>query len=118
MAFKFNKTEQARMGAIIDKLRDIYDDDITEALSALNGAIDRYNEVLAEARGFVEDIYNERQGEFDDKSERWQEGDTGQIAQGWLSELEQIENLSDLPAYDDPYEQPHDDLENLPQEAE
>jgi hypothetical protein len=45
-------------------------------------------EKMTEAYGFVEDIVNERQTDFDDKSERWQEGERGQAAQSWLQDWE------------------------------
>jgi molecular chaperone DnaK (HSP70) len=55
------------------------------------------NEKIEEARGFVEDIKNERQEEFDDKSERWQEGERGEAAQEWLQSWENAESeLSEI----------------------
>jgi ectoine hydroxylase-related dioxygenase (phytanoyl-CoA dioxygenase family) len=41
-------------------------------------ALEEYNEALAEAKGFAEDIANEAEGEFDNKSEKWQEGVSNQ----------------------------------------
>lgn len=61
---------------------------VEEALSDLNGAIDDASRWLEETNGEMDSYYNER-------SERWQEGDKGSAYSEWMnsygSELEQVE---------------------------
>lgn len=62
--------------------------DVTDALKA-------YNDVLAEARSLVEDTASEARDAFDEKSERWQEGDKGAALSSWADELEGVD-LEDM----------------------
>lgn len=100
MAFKLTKQENNRRMLLRDNIRDarLVLDEVIEkqvaimqnAQAALNAAIADYNELVDEAYGFVEDIHSEREGEYDDRSERWQEGERGEAAATWLSELEEV----------------------------
>lgn len=107
MAFKLTKQEDARKSELeqeLETLVGVVEDEKAELEAAMQKLIDDFNETVVaplrekmqEAYGFVEDIVNERQGEFDDKSERWQEGDRGQAAQDWLQTWER--SLIDLEA--------------------
>lgn len=66
-----------------------------------NAAIAEYNNALDTARGFVTDQASEWRGEYDERSEKWQESDKGQDAderiQSWedadLSDVEEIEEF-------------------------
>lgn len=134
MAFKLTKAEEARLDSLIDKAvtevgkledgKSELEEAITKLIDAFN---DRYlapfNEFMSEARGFVEDIQNERQDEFDDKSERWQESERADSARTWIEAYENaVEGLDDLGLV----EAPPVDLEipdvaeelNLPREME
>lgn len=111
MAFKLTKAEDTRKFEIESNLGSAYNE-FEQARDELQGKIEdlirefndgpltKFNEAVAEARGFVEDIKNERQGEFDDKSERWQDGERGQAAQEWLQQWESgessLEELSEI----------------------
>jgi hypothetical protein len=103
VAFKLTKAEDARKSEYESELNQIVgdaDDAKTELESKIEDLIrefnekvvDPLNEKLNEVRGFVEDIKNERQGEFDDKSERWQEGERGEAAQEWIQRYESAES--------------------------
>jgi hypothetical protein len=110
MAFKITKQEQARLQEIADRVAEerlAFDTAVDEAnaaiediYSALNERITRYNEMLEEGRGVIEDIHSERQSDFDDKSERWQEGERGEATREWLDKLdsdkEEIEDITEL----------------------
>ena len=135
MAFKFTKQEETRRDALRDKLEearahlDLEVDAeiriIEDAYAAINASFERYNEVLVEAQGFVEDIASEREGEFDDKSERWQEGERGDATRDWITTLQdtatdQLEPLEAL-SFEPPemsFESHADILDNLPTEPE
>lgn len=135
MAFKFTKQEETRRADLRDKVaeaRSELDDVIAkqtaiieDAYSEMNAAIGKYNETLSEPRGFFEDIYDEREGEYDEKSERWQEGERGEAARGWLdaigevkdSQLDDIEEFAfEPPAMD--FEDHAEIIDNAPGEAE
>lgn len=99
MAFKLTKQEDARKSELESELEQLVGD-ATDGLQELRDKIgelvtdfnEKYvtplAEKMTEAYGFVEDIVNERQTDFDDKSERWQEGERGQAAQSWLQDWE------------------------------
>jgi len=107
MAFKLTRSEQNRRDYLRDQLieaKNHLEEEvdaecraIENAVEAINAAHTRYNELVQEAYGFVEDIISEREGEFDYKSERWQEGDRGEAARAWIDSLqESLDELTDL----------------------
>ena len=98
MAFKLTKAEHHERALIVEKLTEAKTE-VEEAIAAFNAKmeeawaevsakIETYNETVTAAAEFRDNIVEQRQGEWDDKSERWQEGDRGQSAQGWISEWE------------------------------
>lgn len=135
MAFKLNKQEDARKSELEQELEQLVGsatDGLEELREKIGELVEEFNEKyvtplgdkMDEARGFVEDIQNERQEEFDDKSERWQEGERGEAAQSWLQQWEQGASELDTP---EPLEAPTIDwdvpdasgiLTELPFEAE
>ena len=74
---------------------------LTPAIEAVNAAIASYNEVLNEVNGIVEDIASEAESDFNDKSEKWQEGERGQAFSEWMGELQSF-SLTEI----DPVEAP------------
>lgn len=56
------------------------------AATQVQAAIESYNAVLDEVRTFQEEVTNEAQGYFDDRSEKWQEGEKGEAYQAWVDE--------------------------------
>jgi uncharacterized coiled-coil DUF342 family protein len=133
MAFKLDKQELARREKFEVDLREAageledavstYNAAVTELRAPLEAAIEKYNELLEEARGFVEDIASTADGEIDDKSEKWQDGDKGQAAIAWKDAWEQadLEPLSiEFPDELTTTEWPDhaDVLDQLPLEAE
>lgn len=127
MAFKIDKKEQARIADLAHKLTDervALEEAINEenarredALADLNQRFEKFNELLEEARGYVEDIWAERQGEFDDKSENWQEGERGETTREWLSNLEGKKD-DELATGFDPLEEEPLDFSEVPDHAE
>ena len=133
MAFKLDKQDMTRREKLVEELRDgrgVLEDAVStynaavEALKApLLAELGKYNDIVEEARGFVEDIANTADGEFDDKSEKWQEGERGQEARDWIDAWQnepfdalEIAFPDELILPDD--ETDHDGrLENLPEAA-
>lgn len=133
MAFKLDKQEMARRDKLVEELRDGRGK-LEDAVSTFNAAVEElkagvvtalesYNEVVGETRGFVEDIASTADGQFDDKSEKWQEGDKGQQVREWIDawQNEPFEDVEitfpeELELPDE--ESDHDGrLEALPEEA-
>lgn len=107
MAFKLTKQESKRRDALRDKiaearieLEEVIGDQVNAieaAYAAINDAIEKYNEVAQEAYNFFDDIHSDRESEFDDKSESWQEGDRGQAASAWVEEIYDLrDSLEDI----------------------
>ena len=63
--------------------------DIAATLEILNKVVSDYNELANAAAGWCDDIARERSDEWEEKSERWQEGDKGTEAQEWHQAYEQ-----------------------------
>jgi hypothetical protein len=101
MAFKLSKADRERRDGYVTSMREA-EAKIDDAVSTYNAemglhrasveaAVEAFNQILEEARGFCEDIATEADGQIDDKSEKWQEGDKGQAAVAWKDAWEQIE---------------------------
>lgn len=95
MAFKISKAEQKRIDEIVQRLNSKFDDIngiLEKARSEIENELVEYNEIREELRGVIEDIHAEKQEEYEDKSENWQEGDRGQATYQWLETLEEHTN--------------------------
>jgi chromosome segregation ATPase len=132
VTFKLNKQELTTRDEHVAKLEKAWAE-IAQAISTYNGlvetlrapieqAVEKYNEVVVEAKAFAEEIANRFEGEYDERSEKWQEGEKGQAAaelkEAWQSiDMEEI-NLEwpDDLGIDDPDHAP--ELAELPMEAE
>lgn len=65
----------------------------------LETAVETYNAKLGVLREYINDIETEKREEFDGKSEKWQDGETGQRASQWLAVLkERADELEDIEA--------------------
>lgn len=98
MAFKLTKDElsekasiEAKLAAAKSKIEAVYETTNSKII-ALNEELDVchdvYNEILSDAHDFVEKIAEDRRGEFEDKSENWQETERGSSASSWVEEYE------------------------------
>lgn len=128
MAFKLNKADDSRKDEAVTKLNELaskLEDEISKFNATMEAAqgtvqmtLEEYNETLGEARGFIEDIANQMQSDFGDKSEKWQEGERGQAVQEWITAWEQT-SLDDIELdfpdeLDFPAPSHADDIEALP----
>jgi chromosome segregation ATPase len=131
VAFKLSKQEVTKRDEHVESLEKAWAE-LQQAINAYNEsepklrepidkAVADYNEAVEEAKGFAEEIANRVEGEYDEKSEKWQEGEKGQAAaelrDAWQTidmepiELEWPEDL----AIEDPDHAP--ELSELPTEA-
>jgi hypothetical protein len=127
---KLSRTDAARKRELVDGLRAAQEGleaaarDFNQAVDAaagpLEAATNKYNEALAEAREFAEGVASDIESHYDDKSERWQEGERGQAVQEMLGEWQGFD-AEDLDVHrPEEYELPDglaaDALESLPEE--
>jgi hypothetical protein len=97
MGSKLTKAEIEQKGAHAANLKSAWDevvaaeDEVNEALARYNEQLNAYNETVVEVNEFKDGIVNALQEYFDEKSEKWQEGDAGQELEALKSEWEGIE---------------------------
>lgn len=132
MAFKLSKTELAEKLHHIEALEKAHTA-LSDAVAVFNVAVQTqrelleeaivgYGDAIGEAKGWAEEIAADIQCEFDDKSEKWQEGDRGQAAAEWIAAWEgfdpedaEIEIPEEIEFDVDPA---HEVLADLPDEVE
>lgn len=119
MAFKLTRAEEKDHQDLISRLRE--KQEAFEAMKAENVtnlpmALAEYMGVASEARDFRDSIVERWQGEYDDKSDKWREGDTASEVESIISEWESAE-LED-PDVEDLTEYSSLDLDDLAQVLE
>jgi len=100
MAFKMSKQEIKERDEFVDSLRKKletlnaavtkYNEVVAEAYGALEDEINDFNGSLSDARDFVERLKDDFTGQYDDKSEKWQEGDKGSVVRDWLDTFDNV----------------------------
>jgi proline dehydrogenase len=98
MAFKVSKEQSAQIKDLAKKLVDqvtaieatqaTANETIAAALATVVVEVERYNELLGEARELVETIGTDLRSEYDDKSEKWQASDKGQDVNSFIEQYE------------------------------
>jgi uncharacterized protein YPO0396 len=116
MAFRLSKADMKRCDELVARLRECAERlvaaieaanaQIEQAVARVNGDIAAYNEALAEAKNFGEQFVHRMRKEYNEKSDRWQEGDIGQAVSGWIDEWEglDLEEIDEVSV--DPVEEP------------
>lgn len=132
MAFKLTERDEQRRAELMAALTaartavDIKIEDVNDALQtavdAMEATLTDYNSALEDARGFAADIVAQAEEDFSDKSEKWQEGERGEIVRAWIDEwecadLDDIE-LPEIERLAIDAEDHSDILDQLPTEAE
>lgn len=101
---KLSKSQVEERGRHMAKLE--------ETQVALEQAIAAYKAALVEAQQFCAGVAEEIRAYFDDKSEKWQEGERGQAYEEWATGWEGVE----FPEVDEPSEQAAEVLGALEEE--
>jgi vacuolar-type H+-ATPase subunit I/STV1 len=101
MAFKLSKGDVKDRGELVAAARrkldelntaiEQYNESVGEAWTKLDDFINDYNGALSDARDFVERVKDEFTTEYDEKSEKWQEGDRGVAARDWIDSFDNVE---------------------------
>lgn len=105
MAFALTKALQTERDTLTSKLRDAATE-LASAIEAYNAAMeeqqnevkeaqDTYNNALAELRVFRDERVEQWRGEYDERSEKWQESDKGGTVSSWLEGWEGMD-LDDI----------------------
>lgn len=98
MAFNLDKKEHVELQNYIESLRakavqiqeaeTAMNATLAEVTDGVNGLIQQYNAILEDAQVFVEVKASEFRDAYDEKSEKWQEGDRGQATESFVTEWE------------------------------
>lgn len=78
-----------RMGELRDALDDavaVYNEGREEALASLEDARDAYNSLLEDTKEFVSNVTGNAQSVFDERTDKWQDGDRGRAASDWINQ--------------------------------
>lgn len=128
MAFKMTKAQLKERDGLASGLKEAAAE-LKEKIEAANSAladvrtsVEEYNAKLESAKEFVEGIAEAAQEAYDEKSEKWQEGEKGDAASSWIDELQSADIPEELeltiPEDIDEPELNHDEtLEGLSEEA-
>src|SRR5262245_20251590 len=97
---KFSKEADKRIEALAEAVNNEYSTleaaiaDYNAGLEALKekltGAVENYNAVLLALREGVESERDQFQSEFDERSEKWQEGEKGEAAKSFIDALDEV----------------------------
>jgi predicted nucleic acid-binding Zn-ribbon protein len=68
-----------------------YNEVVEAAKNAVENALEKFNEVRTELADIRDELVSEMDEYIDDKSEKWQEGESGQNYVAWKAEFEGIE---------------------------
>lgn len=75
-----------------------FNEQMTAAFASIEELQGRYNELVAEAQGFIETIREQQEAYCEDRSDAWNKGDAGQAYRDWMGEwgidLEEIEVIA------------------------
>jgi hypothetical protein len=109
MAFKLTKkeiterdecvSELQEKWAIVEEVKNRAQEDTNAAVASVNSAID-YQAAVTTAETFRNEIADRLRSEYDEKSEKWQEGDAASTANDFISEWENNE-LGEFATVDD-----------------
>lgn len=108
---KLSKQQQEEQENLVNRLLS-QKEDVEDAFNRLKDEIEAYNEIVQEAEGWRSDIVGEMDAYYEDRSEKWQEGDTGSAYFDWKSEWEN-EELSEIDAPSEPDMDQAETLDNL-----
>ena len=114
----------ARLRAEADKMEGAisrYNEMMAESIEAVKDAISNYNAVVADANDFRTTITEEMDQYESDRSEKWPESDAGQMYSDWHSQWEQasFEEIEiDEPAELEVPDYNADELDDLPESVD
>jgi hypothetical protein len=128
VAFKITKAEQKTIDELVAKFSTAradlelsvatYNETVNEARGKIDDSLAALNEIRDELRGVVEDIHSEKDGEFDDKSDNWKDGDRGSATREWIDGIEEVKDLIEEEITIEPFEELEIDLSEIEDKLE
>ncbi len=126
---RFSKEQSAKVSQHVETLRAAADKVTAEvsnynsaratAWKPLEEAVAAYNAAVIDANAMMEGIAADQQSYIDERSEKWQEGDAGQVYQEWMQawegSLEELD-IDEPDELEEPDMNAADALEELPDE--
>lgn len=107
MPFKLNKTKSKERDALVAALEiaasalnsavESANEKIGEINAALDKAVSDYSDVLSNVREWRDDLTESAQDEYNEKSDKWQEGEAAGSASAWIEAWNEID-FDDLDA--------------------
>jgi len=97
-----NRLSKAELKRIVDLATqaDAFRTEIEQKLADFRAdnyrLIEKLDEVRAEFYGVMEDLANEAEAYYDERSDRWQASDTGDAYNSWMSRLEEVRDKADM----------------------
>lgn len=104
---KLNKAQMELLRKLREEVRS-YQDDLEAEIHAFNehldvrrekveSALSDLNTKIEEANSFIEEVRSEMESYFDEKDEKWQEGEKGEAFQSWMQEWDnELETLDEI----------------------
>ena len=111
-----NKAQEKARADIVETLR-VITAEIEQQVSEVNELIAKYNDELGNVEELRDEIVGEMEAYYEDRSEKWQEGEKGQNYSAWKDQWEVLD-ITPLDDIDAPDLDLPDELENLPSEPE
>jgi hypothetical protein len=124
---RLSKAQEAAKAALIEALGKAVTDVNaavekvnSEIEATLNPAIEAYNSILADVETFRDEIVGEMETYYDERSDKWREGDAGSNYESWKGDWEglDISELDAVEVIEEPGMSHGDELEALPTEVE
>lgn len=108
---KLSKDQQARYRAIMERLDaakqevetqvTAYNEQKSKLFGLVEAAINHYNEVVADFESLREEVHSDMESFFEERSEKWQEGDAGQSYSEWKDQWAEEQAEHELQETDD-----------------
>jgi uncharacterized protein YukE len=98
----------------LDEARSTYNDALQDEYNKYKEFVDSYNSANEELRTFIGECAEEMSAYFDEKSEKWQEGEAGEAYAAWKDAWEAAAEFDDHDVREpDEAEEPDVDIEDL-----
>lgn len=110
------RTKLADLESAVDRYNSVIQDAKEDAIAAHN----ELRDAVDEAAEFVGSLHSDMEGYFDDRSEKWQEGEKGRAYADWMANFDSITDSVDDLELHDPVDMVDcdlaDEIDNLPHE--
>lgn len=113
-AVELLREKKAAIEAAIER----FNEEVDKLKDDVNGAVEDYNTAREAALAIVEEVKDSAQSYYDDRTEKWQEGDKGQEYSEWCTALDNVNSDGLEVEFPDDLEAPEmndaDEFEALP----